>query len=121
IPSITIPVMGEMATLWLALAFCVVGGLITLFCLGDIKVPSHKLNLTTKEKFGELSRAVTLLYTNKNILLSSFVRIVNTLSLYGFAVIMPMMFVDELGFTTPEWLQIWAAYFFTTIVFNIFW
>src|SRR5690606_14574409 len=82
IPSITIPVMGEMATLWLALAFCVVGGLITLFCLGDIKVPSHKLNLTTKEKFGELSRAVTLLYTNKNILLSSFVRIVNTLSLY---------------------------------------
>lgn len=121
IPSFTIPVMGEMATLWLALAFCVVGGLITLFCLGDIKVPSHKLNLTTKEKFGELSRTVTLLYTNKNILLSSFVRIVNTLSLFGFAVIMPMMFVDELGFTTSEWLQIWAVFFFMTIVFNIFW
>lgn len=121
IPSFTIPAMGEMATLWLALVFCIIGGLIALFCLGDITVPSHKLNLSTKEKFGELSRAVTLLYTNKNILLSSFVRIVNTLSLYGFAVIMPMMFVDELGFTTPEWLQIWAAYFFTTIVFNIFW
>lgn len=121
IPSFTIPVMGEMVTLWLALAFCVVGGLITLFCLGDIKVPSHKINLTTKEKFGEISRAVTLLYTNKNILLSSFVRIVNTLSLFGFAVIMPMMFVDELGFTTSEWLQIWAVFFFMTIIFNIFW
>ena len=29
--------------------------------------------------------------------------------------IMPMMFVDELGFTTSEWLQVWAAFFFTTI------
>ncbi|QGH61974.1 MFS transporter [Serratia proteamaculans] len=121
IPSFTIPAVGEIATLWLALAFCIIGGLIALFFLGDIKVPSHKLNLTPKEKFGELSRAVTLLYTNKNILLSSFVRIVNTLSLFGFAVIMPMMFVDELGFTTSEWLQIWAVFFFMTIVFNIFW
>ncbi|HAW1145508.1 MFS transporter, partial [Escherichia coli] len=49
------------------------------------------------------------------------VRIINTLSLFGFAVIMPMMFVDELGFTTSEWLQVWAAFFFTTIFSNIFW
>ncbi|VCZ18785.1 Alpha-ketoglutarate permease [Escherichia coli] len=34
---------------------------------------------------------------------------------------MPMMFVDELGFTTSEWLQVWAAFFFTTIFSNIFW
>ena len=47
-------------------------------------------------------------------------RIINTLSLFGFAVIMPMMFVDELGFTTSEWLQVWAAFFFTTIFSNIF-
>ncbi len=32
-----------------------------------------------------------------------------------------MMFVDELGFTTSEWLQVWAAFFFTTIFSNIFW
>ncbi|HGB1823389.1 TPA: MFS transporter [Salmonella enterica] len=121
IPSFTIPVIGELATLWLALAFSVIGGLIALFCLGGVTVPSYKLNLTTKEKFSELSRAVTLLYTNKNILLSSFVRIINTLSLFGFAVIMPIMFVDELGFTTSEWLQVWAVFFFMTIVFNIFW
>ena len=78
-------------------------------------------NLTPREKFAELSRAVTLLYTNRNIFLSSIVRIINTLSLFGFAVIMPMMFVDELGFTTSEWLQVWAAFFFTTIFSNIFW
>jgi MFS family permease len=49
------------------------------------------------------------------------VRIINTLSLFGFAVIMPMMFVDELGFTTSEWLQVWAVFFFTTIFSNVFW
>ncbi|HFG1053055.1 TPA: D-arabinitol transporter, partial [Klebsiella pneumoniae] len=44
-----------------------------------------------------------------------------TLSLFGFAVIMPMMFVDELGFTTSEWLQVWAVFFFTTIFSNVLW
>ncbi len=33
---------------------------------------------------------------------------------------MPMMFVDELGFTTSEWLQVWAAFFFTTIFSGTF-
>jgi MFS family permease len=64
---------------------------------------------------------VTLIYTNRNIFLSGIVRIINTLSLFGFAVIMPMMFVDELGFTTSEWLQVWAVFFFTTIFSNVFW
>ncbi|STS91983.1 ribitol/Xylitol/Arabitol transporter [Klebsiella variicola] len=71
--------------------------------------------------FPSWGRAATLLYTNRNILLSSMVRIINTLSLFGFAVIMPMMFVDELGFTTSEWLQVWAVFFFTTIFSNVLW
>jgi hypothetical protein len=109
IPSFTIPHIGELGTLWLALAFCVTGGVIALASLRHIQTPQHMQNLTTREKFSELGRAATLLYTNRNILLSSMVRIINTLSLFGFAVIMPMMFVDELGFTTSEWLQVWAA------------
>lgn len=121
IPSFTIPHIGEMGTLWLALAFCVTGGVIALASLRHIKTPQHMQNLTTREKFAELGRAATLLYTNRNILLSSMVRIINTLSLFGFAVIMPMMFVDELGFSTSEWLQVWAVFFFTTIFSNVLW
>ncbi|MDP1001513.1 cytochrome C biogenesis protein CcdA, partial [Klebsiella pneumoniae] len=78
-------------------------------------------NLTTREKCSELGRAATLLYTNRNILLSSMVMIINTLSLFGFAVIMPMMFVDELCFSTSEWLQVWSVFFFTTIFSNVRW
>ncbi|SUX84958.1 major facilitator superfamily transporter [Citrobacter koseri] len=120
-PSFTIPHIGEMGTLWLALAFCLTGGVIALVSLRKIETPRHMQNLTTREKFSELGRAVTLLYTNRSIMLSSIVRIINTLSLFGFAVVMPMMFVDELGFTTSEWLQVWAAFFFTTIFSNVFW
>lgn len=121
IPSFTIPMIGELGTLWLALAFCLTGGMIAMISLRKAKTPTHMLSLSTKEKLTELSRAVTLLYTNKNVMYSSFVRIINTLSLFGFAVIMPMMFVDDLGFTTSEWLQVWAVFFFTTIFSNVFW
>ncbi|MGK6520853.1 RbtT/DalT/CsbX family MFS transporter [Enterobacter hormaechei] len=121
IPSFTIPHIGEMGTLWLALAFCLAGGIIAMVSLRSVKTPTHMHNLSTREKFAELGRAATLLYTNRSILLSSMVRIINTLSLFGFAVIMPMMFVDELGFTTSEWLQVWAVFFFTTIFSNVFW
>ncbi|MBF8484935.1 cytochrome C biogenesis protein CcdA, partial [Klebsiella aerogenes] len=92
IPSFTIPHIGEMGTLWLALAFCVTGGLIALAALRNTETPRHMQNLTTREKFSELGRAVTLIYTNRSIMLSSIVRIINTLSLFGFAVVMPMMF-----------------------------
>ncbi len=100
IPSFTIPHIGEMGTLWLALVFCATGGIIALVSMRHTETPRHMQNLTTREKLAELGRAATLLYTNRSILFSSIVRIINTLSLFGFAVIMPMMFVDELGFTT---------------------
>ncbi len=61
--------MGEMGTLWLALAFCFAGGVIAMISLRHVKTPGHMHNLTPREKFAELSRAVTLLYTNRNIFL----------------------------------------------------
>ena len=121
IPSFTIPYIGEIGTLWLALVFCLAGGIIAMVSLRQVKVPDRMHHLSTRDKFAELGRAVTLIYTNRNIFLSGIVRIINTLSLFGFAVIMPMMFVDELGFTTSEWLQVWAVFFFTTIFSNVLW
>lgn len=121
IPSITIPLLGEMGTLWLALAFCISGGLVAAIMLRNVNSESHMHDLPLKQKFSELTRAATLLVSNRHILMASFIRIVNTLSLFGFAVIMPMMFTKELGFTTPQWLQIWTVFFATTLVSNVFW
>lgn len=121
LPSLIITHIGEMNVLWFSLAWVCAGGIIAILSLNNIKVSNHMLNLSTREKFSEMSRAVTLLVTNRNICLSSIVRIINTLSLYGFALIMPLVFVDDFGFTMPDWLQIWAIFFFSTIVFNVFW
>ena len=97
------------------------GGLLALFSLNRIKADTTKVNLSTKEKMAELSKAVTILFTNKNILMACIIRIINTISLFGFAVIMPLLFVGRLGFTISEWLQIWAVFFFVTIFTNILW
>lgn len=121
IPSLTIPIMGEMGTLWFALVFVILGGLVTLFKLGALTGKAKGDGLTTKEKLSELSRAATLLLSNRQIRYASFIRIVNTLSLFGFAVIGPMMFTKELGFSIEQWLQIWTVFFATTLVSNVFW
>ncbi len=109
-----------MGALWLALVFCVTGGIIATVSLRHIQTPRHMQNLTTREVCRTGARRHPALHQPQYPALGM-VRIINTLSLFGFAVIMPMMFVDELGFTTSEWLQVWAAFFFTTIFSNVFW
>lgn len=121
LPSFTIPWMGETGTLWFAIAWVVAGGLMAMILLRNVGSESEKASLSTREKFTELSRAVTILFTNRNIFLACLIRIINTLSLFGFAVIMPMLFVGRLGFSMSEWLQIWAVFFFVTIFTNIMW
>lgn len=121
LPSFTIPWIGETGTLWFAIAWVAVGGLMAMILLRNVGGESEKANLTTREKFTELSRAVTILFTNRNIFLACLIRIINTLSLFGFAVVMPMLFVGRLGFSMSEWLQIWAVFFFVTIFTNVMW
>ncbi|WP_051916882.1 MULTISPECIES: MFS transporter [unclassified Serratia (in: enterobacteria)] len=121
LPSFTIPLIGETGTLWFAIVWVAAGGLMALILLRNVGQASSKADLTPKEKLKELSRAVTILFTNRNIFLASLIRIINTLSLFGFAVIMPMLFVGRLGFSMSEWLQIWAVFFFVTIFTNIMW
>ncbi|WP_337261965.1 MULTISPECIES: MFS transporter [unclassified Serratia (in: enterobacteria)] len=121
LPSFTIPLIGETGTLWFAIVWVAAGGLMALALLRNVGQASSKADLTPKEKLKELSRAVTILFTNRNIFLACLIRIINTLSLFGFAVIMPMLFVGRLGFTMSEWLQIWAVFFFVTIFTNIMW
>ena len=119
IPSFTIQMIGEYGTLWLALIFAVAGAFIAIFCLKGLR-NSEKSDLTYKEKFQELLFAVKLL-KNPQVTYAAIIRVINTLSLFGFAVIMPMMFVDELGWTIDDWLLIWTVFFATTIFSNVFW
>ncbi len=119
IPSTTIPLIGEYGTLWLALIFAVSGAAIAIFGLKGLK-NSEKSNLSAKEKFSELLFAVKL-FKNPHVTYAAIIRVINTLSLFGFAVVMPMMFVDELGWAVDDWLLVWTVFFAVTIVSNVFW
>ncbi|VEB96133.1 Alpha-ketoglutarate permease [Cedecea lapagei] len=121
LPSLTIPAFGETGTLWMAIAWVMCGGLIAFFSLRNVPVDRSRVNLPLREKMTEMSRAVTILFSNRDVFYACLIRIINTLSLFGFAIVMPLLFVDRLGFTISEWLQIWAVFFFVTIFTNIFW
>nr|WP_154927589.1 MFS transporter [Pantoea agglomerans] len=121
LPSLTIPMLGETGTLWLAIIWVACGGILAWFSLRNVPVDRSRVNLPMRDKMTEMSRAVTILFTNQHIFYACLIRIINTLSLFGFAIIMPLLFVDRLGFTISEWLQIWAVFFFVTIFTNIFW
>ena len=121
LPSLIIPSLGETGTLWLAIAWVACGGVLAFFSLRHVPVDRSRVHLPMREKMTEMSRAVTILFTNQHVFYACLIRIINTLSLFGFAIIMPLLFVDRLGFTLSEWLQIWAVFFFVTIFTNIFW
>lgn len=119
IPSFTIQVVGEYGTLWLALIFAAAGAALAVFGLKGLRT-SEKAGLYAKEKLSELLFAVKL-FANPHIAYASIIREIDTLAFFGFAVIMPMMFVDELGWAIEDWLRIWAVFFGVTIFSNVFW
>lgn len=127
LPGYINPIIGEYHTLWMSLVWVIVGGLISLITLRHAKTDRSKANLSLKEKTEELTKAVTILFSNKNIFMSALVRIINTTPIFGFAVVMPWLLVGKnvtdpgLGFTKTEWQNIWTVFMLVTIFTNVMW
>ncbi|CAI3941311.1 Atg22 family (BtlA) (PUBMED:12583894) [Commensalibacter communis] len=128
LPGYTNSKIGEHGTLWLALIWVAVGGLLALFALRKVKISEEKANLSSSEKIHELTRAITILFTNKYIFMSALIRIINTIPLFGVAIIMPWFLEGDpkhnlagLGFKNEEWQQIWALFLTITIFTNVLW
>lgn len=118
IPSFTIDILGEKGTLYLALVFIAIGGVLALVSRADsAKV---KTDEPMMQRLSEIKYSV-LLFKNPHVLYACIIRVINTISLFGFAVIMPLMFVEELNFTTAQWLQVWAVFFGVTVFTNVAW
>ncbi|NUU68073.1 MFS transporter [Enterobacteriaceae bacterium BIT-l23] len=120
LPGLMIPWIGEFKMLWVSLLFVALGGGVALVTLRNVTTPESLAGRSHKERLRELPMALTLLSRNRNIALSFVVRIINQLAVFGFSVVMPFQFV-RVGFTLSQWLQTWAVFFASTIVFNIFW
>ncbi|EAB7759962.1 MFS transporter [Salmonella enterica subsp. enterica] len=121
LPSWTIPRIGFMPTLWLSMLFVAVGGGIATFLL---KVQHHSVppSSPAQEKLREISKGLTLVFTNRDIFLALITRIICNLSFFGLPVVLPLFFTSEkIGFSTSEWLSIWGICFLVQPVTNVAW
>ncbi|HGP2816703.1 TPA: MFS transporter [Salmonella enterica] len=121
LPSYTIPRIGFMPTLWLSMIFVAIGGGIAIFLLKTKQNPTSTSG-SASGKLKEISKGLTLVFTNKDIFLALIIRIICNLSFFGLPVVMPLFFTsDEIGFTTSEWLSVWGICFMVQPVTNVLW
>ncbi|MFE4708244.1 MFS transporter [Peribacillus simplex] len=121
LPSFSIPAIGFMGTLWMAIVFIAIGGFMAMFLIKDNFDSYKKETNAENSKLREVLRGITIAYENPQIAIASVVRIINQISLFGFVVILPIVFIDKIGFTMSEWLRIWGAVYATTIFTNLMW
>lgn len=120
--GITVPLYGFINTLWLSLAFAAVGGIIVFFC---VKAPAQDtekpLTLPPRQKFGEISKGITLIFEDVSISLALIMRILCNVTLFGFPIFMPILFTKEAGYTSEQWAWIWGIFFLVQPVTNVLW
>lgn len=128
LPSYTIPVIGFRGTLWMSMVWVFVGGLLIIFFTRNVppaqvvRAKEMQHNRRAFEKLAEISKCVTLIIHNRNIALALVTRVICNLSLFGFPVIMPLLYTSSrVGFTVPQWLRIWGTFFLIQPVTNVCW
>ncbi|MBB3105145.1 MFS transporter [Azomonas macrocytogenes] len=125
LPSFSIPHIGFMGTLWMAVVWVAVAGIMVMFLVKDdrqAQAASADTTMKLAERLRELSRGATILFDNRSILIAALVRIICNLTLFGFPVIMPLFLTSpEVGYTMEQWLRIWGLVFIVTIFTNVMW
>lgn len=122
LPSFTIGWIGYMGTLWMSMAWVFTGGLLIYFFTGGVGAAPNPGIESGGSKFAEIAKCVTLIFNNRNIALALITRIICNLSLFGFPVIMPLLYTSpEVGFSVPEWARIWGMFFLVQPVTNVLW
>lgn len=113
--SYAVTAIGEIATLWSALAFVVVGSIFALIVNKD-KFEGQKAASDSKVK--ELLKGITIAFENPKVGIGGVVKIINSTAKFGFVIFLPT-YMTKFGFSVSEWLKIWGTLFFVNIVFNI--
>jgi polyol permease family len=123
LPSYTIQSLGYMGTLWMSMVWVLAGGLLIYFFTGAVEaVPNVAIQRGESGKFSEIAKCVTLIFNNRNIALALIARIICNLSMFGFPVIMPLLYTSpRVGFSVPEWARIWGTFFLVQPVTNVLW
>ncbi|GBQ85174.1 MULTISPECIES: MFS transporter [Asaia] len=113
-----IPAIGELATFWCSLGLVILGGLVALLFTHE---PTGKKRLlpdhvSTRDIF---FGSISIMWREPKTLIAGIVRTIDTSSEYAFLAIMPAFFIDHLGFTQGQWLNLLSLIFLSNILFNL--
>lgn len=114
--SLMIPVIGHVGVLWSAIGWVVLGTMIVLFFVKG----ALREKAPFKEQIKILLSGITIMKDNPRIGIGGVVRMINGISQFGLPVFYPV-FLRQFGFSTEQWLGIWAVAFGVNILFNLIW
>ncbi|MFC7343927.1 MFS transporter [Saccharopolyspora griseoalba] len=120
LPSLTIPWIGAVTTLWSAIGFIAVGGLMATFLVRG-RGPSISGERTLRGLGLTLVETLRMPFQNVQLAYGMIQRVINQLSLYGFIVMLPIVFVRDIGFSQERWLQLWSLVYLVTVFTNLMW
>ena len=79
------------------------------------------LSTTGENPLAVLFTGVSILWRHPKVALGGIVATITTTSEFGFLVCLPIFYVQKVGFTEGQWLQIVSIIFATNVVANLFW
>jgi len=117
--SFLIPVFGQYQTLWIALGFVVMGGLVTLFGIAEIK-GLRRLLPAGRRSVSSAFSSIAIAWQKPKTTIGCIVRMLNTAPQFGFLVFLPTFFTRTIGFSLSEWLRLLSYMFLSNIIWNLF-
>ncbi len=119
--SFSVPRYGAYTSLWLSTGFVLIGGLIALLGIREKQGLSGLQVNRTGSPFAVLFSGLSIIWTKPRVGLGGLVAVITTTSEFGFLLFLPVYYIQTIGFSLVQWLQILSVMFATNVVFNFIW
>lgn len=119
IPILTIPLIGQLATLWLSIAFVIIGGLVAIFLLKPAHSGQDEKRPTASDTLGTLLRGITILKDHPKVGIGGIVRIINQAAYYGIPVFFVSYMVKDVGMSQGSWQTVWGTLNLANVFANL--
>ncbi|MEI4473291.1 MFS transporter [Frigidibacter sp. MR17.24] len=118
VASLAIPRIGTMGTLWLSLVLVVVGGGLALMAMAGVR-GGGPLARPGASPFAAMASSISIMWREPISTVGGLVRTVNTSSQYAFFIVLPAFFMDVIGFSLEQWLQLLTVMFLGNLAGNL--
>lgn len=99
--SVTIPIIGQYGTLWLSTGLVAVGAGIAIFGIRD-RLHSGPSAAPGSNRLREMYRGIDILWRQPKMAAGMVARIFSTAPGYAMFILLPIVFINEIGFTLQE-------------------